>query len=697
MRRAAPPPMRRRSVSIGILLALLGVALTAPPAAAQSGSARTSGLAVAARSQAWSAPAANRQASSLSTPPQSGQAIQDGGFELGPVTPWTSSSNGGRTLVGGSNPHTGSYAAHLCQSSNNCQDQVSQGIVVPTRVLSATLTLWFSVTGPNPTSVRCADYLAAGLVDSGGNGGSNSGFRFCEDYGGLGYSQTTIDETSFLDAHAGQTVYVVGKGVTDGSGPSSFRVDDYSLTIASADPTDNALPYSAVSNLQYRLQGSDGSNWQDIDATYLALTLTPTVDSNAIVSGNADLWTANNAVNQDLGIRVLGGIYPTATGQPEAWKESGGNAGTFSPNAAMVQTSLALLAGQSYTFKLRWKANHATSGTIFAGAGLGPIFSPTRLTVLLRPAVDATVAGSAARSQFRLDNSDGSTWTNLLPSQGSDIAPTLIYTPTAAGKAIVSGNVDLWTAKAGYNQDIGIVAHGGGASPGSGVYPTTAGQPEAWKESGGNAGIFSPNAAFVQTVLLLNPGQTYTFKLQWKTNRNASGASIFAGAGPITSLFSPTTLTLQFVPAPTNITSAVITGQPSLTGSDGYAWVDVDPALSLTFSTTGICVAVLGGNADLWTATATFNQDIGFQVKTTGAAWSPSAIGWKESGGFAGTFSPNAAFVQALFVTSPGVSYTARLQWKANKPSPASAIIFVGAGLSPNFSPTRLTLQLFCG
>jgi hypothetical protein len=119
----------------------------------------------------------------------------------------------------------------------------------------------------------------------------------------------------------------------------------------------------------------------DIDstsATPLVLTITPTVNSVAILSGNADLWTANPGYNQDIGIDVNGTIT--------AWKESGGFAGTFSPNAAMVQTVFPMSAGTTYTVKIRWKANKPASGaTIYAGAGPSAPFSPTSLTALLIP------------------------------------------------------------------------------------------------------------------------------------------------------------------------------------------------------------------------------------------------------------------------------------------------------------------------
>jgi hypothetical protein len=103
----------------------------------------------------------------------------------------------------------------------------------------------------------------------------------------------------------------------------------------------------------------------------------------------------------------------------------------------------------------------------------------------------------------------------------------------------LSGNADLWTSTAGVNQDLGIAMSGG-------AYPSNAGQPEAWKESGGRAGTFSPNAAFVQTVIRVSPGITYTAQLVWKANVAGSG-SIWAGAGPISGQFSPTRLVAQIV------------------------------------------------------------------------------------------------------------------------------------------------------
>jgi hypothetical protein len=80
-----------------------------------------------------------------------------------------------------------------------------------------------------------------------------------------------------------------------------------------------------------------------------------------------------------------------------------------------------------------------------------------------------------------------------------------------------------------------------------GAYPTSGGQPETWKESGGVGAAFSPTAAFAQTAIPLLAGTPYTIKLQWKTNRNAPGVTIWVGAGPIVGKGSPTSLSAHLI------------------------------------------------------------------------------------------------------------------------------------------------------
>ena len=488
---------------------------------------------------------------------------------------------------------------------------------------------------------------------------------------------------------------IIANAVRSGTFASSdICTPDYNLEYASTGVTLTlrATYFTTQSTVQEKLTDSDGTTWADMDPARLSLTFTPQADSYAILSGNADLWTSAAGYNQDLGISVSGAgqsVYPTIAGQPEAWKESGGYAGTFSPNAAFVQTAVLLKQGQSYTVKLVWKANRKALGaTIWAGAGpIGTKFSPTRLTAQLLPSSTQNLKSATINNQRTQSGSDGATWKDLDP------ALSFQYTPCVNGMAVLSGNIDLWTSVRGFNQDVGISVSGGTA------YPTKAGQPEAWKESGGFAGTFSPNAAFVQTVIPLSANTTYTIKLSWKANKQSpASAAIWAGAGPIGSQFSPTRLLLQFFPS-TGGTAGVVdkmtAQQFGQVASDGTTWQNLD-ALTLPIQSATACTAIVSANADLWTDTPGYNQDIGILVQGGGYPTVPiQPEAWKESGGNAGTYSPNAAFVQLVLPVAANTPYTVALQWKANRQSPAFAGIWAGAGpIGSDYSPTRLTVQL---
>ena len=357
------------------------------------------------------------------------------------------------------------------------------------------------------------------------------------------------------------------------------------------------------------------------------------------------------------------------------WKESGGNAGTFSPNAAFVQTVIPVKAGTTYTVTLEWKANHPTSAMLVVGAGIDPNFSPTRLTAELVPLSDPNLKTATSTSQYRLPGSDGTTWLDM---DASNLAITN-FTPTVGGSALISANADLWTQTAGVNQDLGIVVSGG-------TFGT--GQLIGWKESGGGNGTFSPNAAYLQTTANLVAGTPYTIKLRWKSNF-PTGGTIWAAAGPAAP-FSPTRLTLRFFPAGSGLSAKTSTQQYSKNSSNGSDWTPVDGSnLVLSVQPVAATSYILTANADLWTANAGINQDLGMFV-SGGAYGSGTLIAWKESGGRGGTFSPNAAFIQAVIPLGAATAYIITLEWKANHAN--SGTIYAGAGNSPTFSPTHLTI-----
>jgi hypothetical protein len=484
-------------------------------------------------------------------------------------------------------------------------------------------------------------------------------------------SVATVNDTTATAVSPAGAAGAVDVTVTTSKGTSATGPGDKFAYVA---PT----PLKQCSTNQYSLTGSDGSTWLTIDVTNLTISVTPLVDSYLIVTGNADMWTMNAGFNQDLGITVAGGTtpaYPTVSGQPESWKESGGFAGTFSPNAAAVQTVVTAKAGMNYVASLQAKTNVPDAGTIFIGAGpVAGKYSQTCIIGQLIPVTGTTVQTAASTSQYTNTGSDGATWKDI---DATNLSVT--FTAPSAGVLLIGGNADLWTANGGFNQDIAINVNGAVSS---------------WKESGGFAGTFSPNAAFVQTVIPAASGTAYTAKLQWKTNISDAG-TIYAGAGPVAGKYSPTRITMTFVPTAGAPLDSASTSQYTLTSSDGATWTPIDWTKTVLFTPTKDCTAVLSANADLWTANAGFNQDIGIAV-VDGPGFPTVAgqpEGWKESGGFAGTFSPNAAYLQIVVSLKANALYSMQLVWKTNKSAPG-ATIYAGAGpIGGAYSPTRLTLQ----
>ena len=447
---------------------------------------------------------------------------------------------------------------------------------------------------------------------------------------------------------------------------------------------------SGCTTQQYTLTGSDGATWRTIDAARVSIAAAPSVDSYWILTGNADLWTSSIGYNQDLGITVFGGTspgYPTTAGQPEAWKESGGSGGTYSPNAAAVQTVIPVKAGQTYAAALQWKANGPDPGTIWAGAGGVGDFSQTCIIGQLVPQAPATVVSKASTAQYSLTSSDGSTWKDM---DATNL--TLSIVAPADGVIVLGGNADLWTARAGINQDIAINVNG---------------SVNAWKESGGSAGTFSPNAAFVQAVIPAASGTTYTAKLQWKAQQPNSG-SIYAGAGPVGGRFSQTRLTAQFYTTAQQALDKVSTSQYSFANIPiRTMWVAIDPInFSHSITTAVTCDVIISANVDLWSTSTPippwgtngrFNLDIGIVVLDTSVPYLPivAPVGWKESGAGNGTFSPNAAYEVIRVQLYANRPYLVYLVWKAN--AMTGGTLYAGAGpLAGAYSPTRLTVQPTC-
>ena len=535
--------------------------------------------------------------------------------------------------------------------------------------------------------------LGAGTPFSVGTG-TCQGFTLYQT--GAGSGESCSMTVSFTPTNLGHASTGLVINWTSGASPTVYG-ETYTITGDGG--------WMTVTNQQQKLVNSDGTTWLSV-APNLVFTVTPNSSGLLEITANADLWTWQSGYNQDLGICVTNpGASANAcrgmaanTGTQSAmngivaWKESGGYAGTFSPNAAYLDTMISAAGGTQYTVSLMWKTNRP-GGTISAGAGTPPNNSPTRLSARLLSATTSSDGAEMTTStaQPSLQNSDGTTW-QAVPTLSS-----LALTPTANVEAVITADADLWTRNPGYNQDIGICLLGGtytGNGPnGCAVI--------AWKESGGFAGTFSPNAAFVQGRPVLAPG-TYTATLVWKTNKaEPGGVKISIGAGPIpagSQGFSPTVLTSHWVAAPPSPQFSSSSAQFQLQDGGSVVWYPAGnvaghdftlPSITLTPSQN--CTGLVTGNSDLWTNANGYNQDIALLVK---AGVGPQAVlGWKESGGYAGTFSPNAATLAASVHMQTGVTYTLALVWRPNKDA-SGAVIAAGAGPSSPYSPTSLSIEL---
>ena len=480
-------------------------------------------------------------------------------------------------------------------------------------------------------------------------------------------NDTTINATSPAGVVGAIDVTVAGPG-----GTSAVNAGDH-FTYAVAPST---TVFTGVSTQQYTLTGNDGSTWVTMDATNLQATVTPSAGSTAVLGANADLFTNSSGYNQDIAIFVSdnGGAD-----QLVAWKESGGFAGIFSPNAAFVQSAYSMTAGHTYVFKMKWKTNKPEPGgvIIYAAAGGGAPFSPTRITAEVIPA-GASLSTGVSTQQYTLTGNDGSTWATM---DATNLQTTV--SPSVSSTVMLGANADLFTNSTGYNQDIAIfVSDNGGAD-----------QLVAWKESGGFAGIFSPNAAFVQSAYSMTAGHTYVFKMKWKTNKPEPGGVIIYAAAGGGAPFSPSRITAEVVPAGASLSTGVSAQQYTLTGNDGSTWATMDATnLQTTVSPSAVGKVILGVNGDLFTDSGGYNQDIAIFVSDNGGA--DQLVAWKESGGFAGIYSPNAAFVQSVYNVIAGHTYVFKLKWKTNKPEPGGVIIYAAAGAGAPFSPTRISAEL---
>ena len=163
--------------------------------------------------------------------------LVDGNFEQPlPQSAWTERQSSGGELIDTVYPHSGSWAADLCDIDNcndghgNAGDTLVQSVVSPGQIVSAQLTYSYSVATSEPgQNAACHDWLSVGL-GVGTTPDPSASKRYCSSTNGQ-YRSDTIDVSAFLQKQGGNVVGTQVEGFTDALNPSEFFVDDVALTI----------------------------------------------------------------------------------------------------------------------------------------------------------------------------------------------------------------------------------------------------------------------------------------------------------------------------------------------------------------------------------------------------------------------------------------------------------------------------------
>jgi len=183
------------------------------------------------------------------------ELIVDGGFESatasGNSAPgWTGTSNtsGQNTIIkGGSFPHSGTNYGTV-GGNNNGNDTLTQTVAIPAGS-SAMLSFWVNIVTQENTTTTAFDTMAVEIHNSGGTllatplTLSNLNATSSNNTNGTYFKPASIN----LAAFAGQTIQIVFHATCDFTLPTTFRIDDVSLSGTGGGGGDTTPPTTSIS------------------------------------------------------------------------------------------------------------------------------------------------------------------------------------------------------------------------------------------------------------------------------------------------------------------------------------------------------------------------------------------------------------------------------------------------------------------
>jgi RHS repeat-associated protein len=439
--------------------------------------------------------------------------------------------------------------------------------------------------------------------------------------------------------------------------------------------------WNAVSKELYRLEGNNGTTWVPMDPSKLVLSVTPAVDSTAVLSAFADV-ESGSLINTEVGIAVNGTVV--------AWKDGGEYTGS-SPDPVYVQDPYPMTANTTYSLELMWRTATAMPAGAFVEGGdpvppYGPGFSPSTLNALLTPNADNYVA-KAVSTGSTLFSTSATTW-QLMDST----VETSFTTPAGSSNfsTLLSASADLFSSSSAFTSaDMGICF---AAASSINSTCTSSGASIIAAETSGSATGAMPIAALVEATQTLSPSTTYTMGIFWQAE---AAHTIYAGAGA-SGAYSLTSLIAQMTPAADAELSAVATTSVqtrAYSGSDdGTPWETIgSESYSVTPSVN--VLSYLTANATLAIASGVDPIDYGICVISGSETCDTAGDNIvAETASRVLPPTPDAASLQIPVFMTAGTAYTVTLEWRAGNPMSSGQSMTAGRTIAgPMTEQTTLT------
>lgn len=254
------------------------------------------------------------------------ELIVNGDF-AGGTTGWSTTGNfqaDARFTTAHSSPGYAYMSKTDGSAGNDLTGTLTQMVQIPANATSAKLTYWYRIT-TQESSTANNDYLFLRVLDAGGNVATILDTRT-----NTHASSAYVERTFPLNAYQGQTIGVSFSGSTNGTAPTTFRVDDVSLQVNL--PPAVSLASLAISGPSSLLEGGQGD--------YLATA----IFSDGSTATAPATWSINSggdvaAINAATGRLSTGNVSVDTVVRVGASYTSGGITCTASSDVTVVNVT----------------------------------------------------------------------------------------------------------------------------------------------------------------------------------------------------------------------------------------------------------------------------------------------------------------------------------------------------------------------